>query len=132
MDSIDLETLVAGFEDTSLPKASWTHAAHISVAFHYVSTLDEATALATTRANIQRYNASKGGPPSAYHETVTRAFLMVVRAFVRARGAEARVEDAVAMFDKNYLDRFYTRERLFSEEARARWVAPDREPLETA
>ncbi len=28
--------------------------------------------------------------------------------------------------DKDYLLRFYSRERLFSDEARARWVAPDR------
>ena len=129
MASIDLLALVSAFEDTSLPKSEWTHASHIKVAFHYVSTLDEPSALRTVRANIQRYNASKGVPPSGYHETVTRAWLTVLRKFVDARGGHARIEDAVAAFDKNHLETFYTRERLYSDEARMRWVEPDIAPL---
>jgi hypothetical protein len=128
----EITSLVRAFEDTSLPKEGWTHGAHITVALHYVSMLDESAALETMRARIQRFNASKGGLPSAYHETITRAWLAVLRLFFRANGGTAEAAlfgMALARFDKDYLFRFYTRDRLLSDEARAGWVPPDRAPF---
>jgi len=125
---LSIDDLVRGFEDTTLPKAPWTHAAHLRVALKYVMELGANQAARKMRASIKRYNAAVGGDPSAYHETITLAWIAVLDAFVRARPRASYDELAAAVVaecNKHYLLRFYAKDTLMSDEARARWVAPD-------
>jgi hypothetical protein len=124
------DELVAGFESCTLPKERWTHAAHVTTALVYVRALGAEAALAKIRGAIQRYNASVGGPPTAYHETITRAWIAVVAGFAREQSEgtpfEVQLEALLARCGaKDYLSRFYSRELLLSNLARAEWVPPD-------
>lgn len=134
----DIGGLLKAFEDCTLPKARWTHAAHLTVAHHYLwhHPRDEATR--RVRSGIQRYNLSLGNP-TGYHETITLAWLAVILRELRLRGvtrrteegeAESALEIATACADEGLLLEFYTQKRLMSDEARVRWLAPDRRAIE--
>lgn len=126
---IAIEDLVHGFEATTLDKSSWTHAAHVRTALFYVMRHGADEAAVRMREGIKRYNAAVGGPPTAYHETITLAWIAVVASFVAARPgrthADLAREIVIACADKHHLLEYYTRDVLMSDEARARWVPPD-------
>ena len=88
---------------------------------------DEATTL--IRDGIRRHNESHGNF-TGYHETITLAWVAVIERFLGVRDLERPVSVLAGELlgqcgDKDYLLRFYSRERLFSDEARGRWVPPD-------
>ena len=85
-------------------------------------------------AIIRRYNESVGGVNSdteGYHETITRAFLSGVRLFLSEADAGEPAHELVnellltPMGRRDWPLRFYSRERLFSVEARRGFVPPD-------
>ncbi|MGR4864829.1 hypothetical protein [Caulobacter sp. LARHSG274] len=129
--------LAARLLDHSLPKAQWTHAAHLVATLRLVRTRD--AGLERDMPGIIRgYNVAVGGvndDHNGYHETITQAYLAAIRAFVAALpagisdGEAAERLLATPMGDKQWPLRFWSRERLFSVEARRGWVAPDLAPL---
>ena len=133
----EILALVRRFEDCTLPREGWTHAAHLTVALWHLLQFDWPEASARVRAGIKRYNAAHGiraTPTGGYHETLTLFWLRAVRAFLEAERNEARAlvhlaNELAATYDKSLPLSYYTRERLFSPEARARWVEPDLKPL---
>src|SRR5215207_10097243 len=135
--SEEMFELLRRFEDCTLPPEEWTHAAHLTVALWYLLQFDWPEAVARVRAGIKRYNAAHGiptTPTGGYHETLTLFWLRVVRAFLEAERNEARAlvslaNELAATHDKGLPFSYYTRERLFSPEARATWVEPDLMPL---
>jgi hypothetical protein len=133
----EVECVVAGFMDGTLPHAEWTHRAHLTVALWYATHHDAAEALDLVRAGILRLNAAHGvltTPTRGYHETITRFYMHVVRHFVEQEksggdGAE-RANRLVTRYGHRGLPlRHYSEARLKSAEARAGWVEPDVMPL---
>jgi hypothetical protein len=122
------------FHLQQLPSKDWTHRCHLRMAWLYLKRhpLDEAHIL--LRVGIIKLNASHGlveTPLRGYHETITRAFLALVAD--RMRGL-ADLDDSArfvtaASLPSDALLRHYTKERVLSLEARARFVPPDLEPL---
>lgn len=119
--------------DHSLPKAEWTHAAHLTATLRLVRTRDAGLERDMPRI-IQTYNVAVGGvndDTSGYHETITQAYLAAIRAFAATLPAEIGDGEAAArllatpMGDKEWPLTFWSRERLFSVEARRSWVDPD-------
>ncbi|HEY7376107.1 MAG TPA: hypothetical protein VIF57_28355, partial [Polyangia bacterium] len=70
-----------------------------------------------------------------YHETITCVYVRLLDAFLRGRPDGEPLDDAVAVLlagplaARDVVLRHYSRERLFSVEARRGWVEPDLEPL---
>ncbi|MHC5541870.1 hypothetical protein ACYOEI_26930 [Singulisphaera rosea] len=129
MTEAEIEDMIAGFEDGSLPRSEWTHGNHLVMALWYLRSLDPAEAGAKIRDGIRRYNGRQGNP-GGYHETITRAWIVVIERFLgtkdRAVSVAALAEELLQECgDTEYLLRFYSRERLFSPEARLVWVPPD-------
>ena len=130
--------LVRGFETCSLPRERWTHAAHLTVALCHLLEYDWPEAVARVREGIKRLNAAHGVPTTrerGYHETLTLFWLRHVRAFLERDYNEARplvplANELIGRADKNLPLEHYTRERLFSWEARLGWVEPDLKPLD--
>ena len=117
----------------TLPKAEWTHEAHISTTCWLI--LERADILPERELPdlIRRYNESVGGVNSdseGYHETITQIFIRTLRASLatsEGEGLAARV-NAVLLAPQGRRDwplRFYSRELLFSKTARLGWVEPD-------
>lgn len=134
----EIFSLVRRFEDCTLPREEWTHAAHMTVALWHLLQFDWPEAVARVRARIKRYNAAHGiveTPTGGYHETLTLFWLRAVRRFLEAERREAAAlvrlaNDLAATHDRGLPFSYYTRERLFSPEARAHWVEPDLKPLD--
>ncbi|MFO1241529.1 MAG: hypothetical protein U1E64_14425 [Sphingomonadaceae bacterium] len=119
----------------ALPKESWTHEAHLAACTWIVRDCPEINPEHDFREIISRYNESVGGVNSdteGYHETITQVFIAAVRDHLSERPAEESLcacVNALLVSDRGRRDwplRFYTRERLFSVEARRGFVAPDR------
>jgi hypothetical protein len=134
----EIAALTEGLVSRALPKERWTHAAHLAATLRLVRTRD-AGLERDLPGIIQTYNVAVGGvndDTSGYHETITQAYLAAIRAFVAALPAGTRDADAVArlletpMGDKAWPLTHWSRERLFSVEARRGWVTPDLKPLE--
>jgi hypothetical protein len=134
-----LDELVTAFTACTLPRAAWTHTAHLSVGVWAVDRHGARAALDLLRAGITRLNEHHGTantPTGGYHETITAAYVTLIAAFLRAFGAastlEARVEALLAspLAEPSALLRHWSKELLFSPRARAEWVPPDLEPLD--
>lgn len=133
----EIQALIRAFEDTSLPRAEWTHQAHLTVALWYLVHHSGREATPIIRNGIKRYNASKGivtTPTGGYHETMTMFWICTVSHFLLFADAQKSLVELVnAMLarcgDKSLPFRYYSRERLMSPQARASWVEPDLRPL---
>ena len=117
----------------ALPKVEWTHEAHLSTCAWIVLERPDILPERDLPALIRRYNESVGGvndETQGYHETITQVSIRAVRAALarsEGRGLAERV-NALLLTDEGRRDwplRFYSRDRLFSKEARLGWVEPD-------
>jgi hypothetical protein len=134
----DTESLVRLFLDRSLPKPAWTHVAHLRVGLWHVRRFGAELAVDLLRERISRYNEAVGTAntsTSGYHETLTVFYVKVIDAFVSADASPDQEADTLerrlleAVGDRELPLRYYSRECLFSSEARRQWVAPDLQPL---
>jgi hypothetical protein len=133
----EVRALVRRFDETTLPREEWTHEAHLVVALDIARRHRPQEAVTRLRASIKRLNAAHGTPETetrGYHETITLAWFHLVRHFLEVfddgRSLAALVDALVERFAaKDALFEHYSRERLLSREARARWVEPDLRPL---
>jgi hypothetical protein len=134
----DVRELVAAFEACTLPKAAFTHTAHLTVALWYLVWYGPDEATDRVRAAINRFNDTYGNVSRAeggYHETITRFYMWAVRKHLRAAPLEGSLADlandiAIALADRTLPLTYYSRERLKSDAARLRWVEPDLRPLD--
>jgi hypothetical protein len=133
----EVERVVAGFMNGTLPQAEWTHRAHLTVALWYATHHEAAEALDLVRAGILRLNAVHGVPTTptrGYHETITRFYMHLVGHFVEQEKSGGdwaeRANRLVTRYGHRELPlRHYSEARLKSVEARAGWVEPDLLPL---
>jgi hypothetical protein len=134
----EIECLVRNFETCLLPRDQWTHHAHLTVGLWYLLRHPWPEAVRCVRERIKRYNEANGiitTRESGYHETITLFWLRMVRRYLDDTSHECSL---VALFngliercgDKALPLEFYTRARLMSAEARARWVEPDLKSLD--
>lgn len=133
----DIALLAERLLDRTLPKEQWTHAAHLTATLRLVRTRDDGLER-DLPGIIRAYNLAVGtvnGDQSGYHETITQAYLAGIRAFVAGLAPGTRDAEAAAallatpMGDKAWPLTHWSRERLFSVEARRGWVEPDLKPL---
>ena len=130
----DIDAFIAGFEDGTLPKERWTHAAHILTGACYVHDLGEAEAIARMRERVSAYNLAVGGKNTetgGYHETVTVFWIKLIASQSRGESRAAFAHQAVAEFvdRRNIYSDFYDFDILTSTEARGTWIEPNRHPL---
>lgn len=123
--------LVRKFEDGTVSRKDWGHPEHLIVAFYYCSNNEFETALNKMRGGIFNLlrafevDLSKEMP---YHETLTVFWMRTVNNFICSKKDKSVVEichEIIEKFDKNYPLNFYTREFLFSDNARKRYLEPN-------
>ena len=137
-DSAAIARVGQGLLARTLPKAEWTHEAHLG-ATTWLARERRDIALETELPSIIRaYNESVGGvndDSQGYHETITQCFIRAVRLHLADRPAgEALVAAVNTLLEsergrRDWPLRFYTANRLFSVSARCGWIAPDLAPL---
>lgn len=128
-----IQALIEAFESGHLPKARWTHHAHLIVGLWYITHHGHPGALPVVRQRIRAFNEAVGTANTdtgGYHETLTRFFLGGIAGHL-ARHPGVPLADLASsllrspMADKDWPLTRYTRERLFSVTARLAWVEPD-------
>jgi len=128
----EIAALVAAFEDATIARGNWTHAEHLVVALYYLSHDDFESALAKMRSGLFNLLTKGFGvdlkKEMPYHETITVFWMRTIAKFNTSKNGTSLLDKAnevVEKYDKDYPLRFYSREHLFSDEARARFVEPD-------
>jgi hypothetical protein len=123
-----------GLLSRDLPRDEWTHEAHLAATTYLLLKRADVDLDKQLPGLIRRYNESVGGVNSdseGYHETITRVFLHGVRLFLAEADLSEPLHELVnelllaPMGKRDWPMRFYSRERLFSVEARRTFVAPD-------
>jgi hypothetical protein len=128
----EVAAFIADFEALRLSKQQWTHHAHLTAGFWYLTTVP-CNALETIRRNIRAHNEAVGTPNTdtgGYHESITRLFLAGIAAHIAAH-REVPFETSLQRLLASGLGQsgwpltYYSRERLFSVKARREWIEPD-------
>ena len=134
----EIDDFIAAFEAGTLPKARWTHGAHLLTGACYVHRFGESAATDRMRTCVRRYNEAVGGQnteTSGYHETVTVAWIKLLAKLLRESKPIGRAEFAhlaVERFqhDRGILRRYYDFDVVNSVDARKRWIPPTLAPLD--
>ena len=128
----EILTVVRSFENGTISRDEWKHAEHLMVACHYAFDHDYETAYGKMRSGIFNLLKAFGVDLSIempYHETITRFWLSMVFKRLDSKNNDSIVEltnDVLETCgDKDLPLAFYSRELLFSDEARAKFVEPD-------
>lgn len=134
----ELEAFFTEWKECRLPKAEWTHAAHVAVAAYLSFQHGGEAAFALMKPLIQQYNLAVGGQnteTSGYHETLTRFWMdTVARETARESQLLPAVRKAVAKFGlrSDWHKRHYSFDVVKSVQARREYVAPDLLPEEAS
>ena len=131
----DVNTLVTAFEERTLPKTEWTHAAHLVVGLYYCFHNPPGVAKNLMSDGIYWLNDAHGTPnteTSGYHETLTVFWLKSIASYLDKTGREAGLAALAngllaTITDTSLPLKYYSRELLFSTEARLNYVEPDLE-----
>ncbi|MGE0044115.1 MAG: hypothetical protein AB7H88_02895 [Vicinamibacterales bacterium] len=123
----DASAFVDAFRDGTL--AEFHHADHIRMAWLYVRECGLEEAIARFSRDLRHFAAAKGAP-GLYHATITWAYLaLIAERDAQAPGAAwdtfAQANPDLFAWKPSVLDTYYSEARLWSDEARARFVMPD-------
>jgi hypothetical protein len=130
----EIEHLGEGLLACTLTRSEWTHEAHLAATAYLLLRRADVDLDAELPGIIRRFNESVGGvnnDTEGYHETITRCFLHGVRVFLKEADLSlplyALVNELLLspMGRRDWPLRFYSRERLFSVEARRTYVEAD-------
>lgn len=127
----ELTEIVKKFETCTFARDDWRHADHLVVGNHYLSENDFDTALTKMRGGIFKLLRSFAvdlNVEMPYHETLTIFWLKTIDDFRQTKSGASNLEicnEIIENFDKDYPLKFYSRNILFSEEARKSFVNGD-------
>jgi hypothetical protein len=123
------DELVRGFEAGTL--SEFPHASHVRLTLIYLARHGEAETRRRLADGLLLFATAKGHPEK-FHVTITRAWLELIESARRqhphAPDAQALVSACPELLDKDAMNHFYSPERLASDDARAGWLPPDRQP----
>ena len=133
-DDAEIVRIGEGLLDRTLPRPDWTHEAHLAATTYLLTRRPDIDIDRELPGLIRAYNESVGGvnnDTEGYHETITRVFLHGVRLFLAEADRDEPLHELVnelllsPMGRRDWPLRFYSSERLFSVEARRKFVPPD-------
>ena len=129
----EVEMLVQAFENRTISAAEFSHDAHIAVALSYLATWPSQDALDRMRKNVRAF-AAHHGAANHYHETLT-IFWMRLLDHVASSSPQAlplwrRINVIVEQWgSRRPVQSHYSDELIRSQQAREKWMPPDRLPL---
>jgi hypothetical protein len=129
-DLTDPHVMFDAFVNGKLPKDAWTHEAHVITCWVALQDRSPAETLAFLRDAIQTHNCGIGirnTETSGYHETLTVYYITALANTSALTLNEAMSDPACG---RKAPLQHWTRDVLFSTQARLGWVEPDVEPLQ--
>jgi hypothetical protein len=125
------EELLERFEAQSLPEGGFHHSDHVRLTVAYLRRYPVMEVLDRLSAGLAALARARGRP-DRYHETITWAFVFLVRERLLRTGRDQTWEDFASRhcdlldWRAGVLRRYYRDETLDSELARKNFVLPDR------
>jgi hypothetical protein len=123
--------LLAQFENCTLPNSCFHHQEHLRLAFLYLCEYPVLQVLPRFSTALTRF-ATAIGKPGLYNETITWAFILLIRErMARAGRAQTWSEFAACNPDllnwkDNVLKKYYREETLASDLAKSTFIFPDK------
>jgi hypothetical protein len=124
------DEFVTRFEDCSLAHDSFHHSDHVRMAFLYLCRYPALEALQRFSASLARF-VTANGKPGLYNETITWAFLLLIRERIARAGRQqtwaefAACNTDLLSWRDNVLKKYYRDETLSSELAKTTFLFPD-------
>ena len=125
------DEVIASFEDCSLAAESFHHADHVRMAFLYLCRYPVLEAIERFSTSLIRF-ATANGKPGRYNETVTWAFLLLIRERMARAGCQLTWPEFASRnadllnWDDNVLKKYYRSETLSSDLAKSTFLLPDK------
>jgi len=119
------------FETKTLDNAAFRHREHVRLTWVYL-TAEPPQAVEIRLCAALLDLASSHGVASRFHHTLTVVWVRLIESARRSHPDspfEALVSACPWLLDKDAPLAYYTREHLYSEEARTRWVEPNLKAL---
>lgn len=123
------EAFARAFERGEVTPADFDHRAHVRVAWVYLREAPSFDAATDRMREAIRRFAAAANASQKYHETIT---VLWMRLLADAAGRvtqpcelDALLAQCPELADKNLPLKYYSRERLFSDAARAAWIPPE-------
>lgn len=132
----DEQAFVAGFRAGTLGADAFHHRDHVRMAWLYVRAHGLEAAVTRFTDDLRAFAAAKG-VPRLYHATITVAYLSLVAERLAATPdpsweAFAAAHPDLLGWKPSILDAYYSAGRLWSDQARAQFLLPDRVPAGAA
>lgn len=109
------------------------HLGHLRLAYIQLSRHGADGAAATFRGSLLGFLRHHRIDAGKFHETLTQAWLLAVWHFMHRAGPTADggefLQSCTVLHDPRVMMTHYSKDVLFSEKARARFVSPDLEPI---
>lgn len=124
------EHLIQQFEDGATPASTFHHVDHVQLAFEYLRRYPALAALEKFSAALRKFAAAQG-KAERYHETITWAYLLLIRERAARAGRTQTWEEFaernpdLLVWKDGVLAALYTPETLASDLARTVFVLPD-------
>jgi hypothetical protein len=134
----EINRIVDGFKNHTLPKEEWTHKHHVLVATWYLLHFTTEETIVFLRQGIKSYNESTGGRNSdteGYHETITLFWIYKINAFIQNHKNKSIEGIMSSILEGDFIRtnsplQYYSEGQLMSVEARKNWMEPDLKSLE--
>jgi hypothetical protein len=129
----EIVEIAEGVRHCTFPVARFHHREHCLATAYLLKSFPATDWRRELPEIIRRYNVAMGGAnteDAGYHETITQFHLDAIEKFLRGHAGESVLEACEALLQSpivqgDFALRSYSRERLFSREARRRYLAPD-------
>ncbi len=124
------DELIKQFEDGATPADTFHHADHVRLAFEYLCRYSVLEALQRFSDALKRFAAAQG-KAQLYHETITWAYLLLIRERIARAGRSQTWEEFaecnrdLLIWKGGVLGTLYRQETLDSDLARHTFVLPD-------
>jgi hypothetical protein len=122
----EIREVIRKFERCEYEPAEFTHARHLTVGCWYLCSLSADEAFDRMRDRLRNFSAHHG--KQGYRETITRFWIKLLDSAMRQREDDSllrRVNAVVALYPKEVLFDYYSRDRVMSDIAKREWVEPD-------
>lgn len=121
------------FEAFEVDPGDFDHRAHVRLAYVYLCTMGPQQAAAAMKESLLGFLEHLGADPGKFHETMTQAWVSAVRHFMDltepCSSFEEFIEANASLLNAKIMLSHYSAEVLFSDAARARFIAPDVAPI---
>lgn len=134
--SVGDQVFMKAVEDDNEGTIKWMHRAHLRMAWNYIRELGPDAAEPVIKQTIRKHFKKNPTKSKDYHETITSFYIALVSAAVRSyKGGEyesdffALVEKFPELLDPKTIETYYSPDKLYTDEARQKFIHPDLKPL---